>query len=96
MFSDKERNWITGKYENIINYDSWQQWIEYVHAYNASNPLLWNIKETDGNKNTHTIQILYMAKNGEIKIICIFIVVKASDEDNIRSWLKSQKWHGSN
>ena len=93
MFSDKERHWLTGKYENMINYDSWRQWIEsYVYKSWKYHPLLWNIEDTDLNNDTHTKQLLYMAKDGEIKIVCIFILVKASDEAEIRAWFNNQKW----
>jgi hypothetical protein len=96
MFSEKERHWITGRYENMINYDSWQQWVEsYVYKHWQYSPLFWNIEDTDKKNNTYTIQILYMAKDGQIKIVCVFILVKASDESVIREWLDNQKWLSS-
>ena len=96
MFNGKDRHWITRKYENMINYDSWQQWIEsYVYKHWQYCPLLWNINDTDTKNNTFTIQILYMARDGEIKVVCIFITVKASDEAEIREWLDKQIWLSS-
>jgi hypothetical protein len=93
MLNGKERHWITGKYENTVNYDSWQQWLEF-HSYTKSfsyNPLVWNIQDTDIQNNIYTMQILYMTKDGEVKITCMLISVKPSDEDTIMAWLHNHK-----
>jgi hypothetical protein len=90
MFPNKERNWITGKYDFSINYDSWKQWIETdVYKLWQYSPLLWNIKQED---SIYTLQLVYSTKQGDMKILSVFIIVKDSDELSIQQWLKNQPW----
>jgi hypothetical protein len=90
MFPNKERHWITGKYDYSINYDSWQQWIEtFVYKSWQYSPLLWNIKEED---TINTMQIIYSTRDGDMKIVSIFITVRTSDEIVIKEWLNNQPW----
>jgi hypothetical protein len=93
MFPNKERHWITGKYDYSINYDSWYQWIEtYVYKGWQYSPLLWNIKDPDA-MDTHTIiQVIYSTRDGDLKMVSIFIAVNPEDEPGISSWLKEQPW----
>lgn len=93
MFPNKERNWITGKYDNTIQYDSWSQWIT-IHLYNnwQYRPLLWNIRDATKPGEDDTLQIIYSTKDGEMKVISVFISIKATDENDIETWLKQQNW----
>jgi hypothetical protein len=93
MFPKKERNWITGKYDHTIQYDSWSQWIT-IHVYHnwQYNPLLWNIRDATKPGDHEALQIIYSTKNGEMKLISVIISISPSDEDDIQSWLKQQPW----
>jgi hypothetical protein len=91
MFPEKERHWITGKYENKINYDSWNQWIETMLYKSWSyKPFMWNIEDADVTNGLYNLQILYAPRSGEFKIICILISISRWNEDEIRRWLKEQ------
>ena len=93
MFPNKERHWITGKYDFSINYDSWIQWIE-THVYKSwqYSPLLWNIKDPDSMDNHTIMQLIYSTRHGDLKMVSVFITVKPDDESVIHKWLKEQPW----
>ena len=93
MFPNKERHWITGKYDNSIQYDSWSQWITtYVYKNWQYSPLMWNIKDSKNPHELDILQIIYSTKDGEMKIISVFISIKPGDENEIQTWLKQQPW----
>jgi hypothetical protein len=93
MFPNKERHWITGKYDYSINYDSWYQWIEtYLYKGWQYSPLLWNIKDPNAIDNHNVIQLIYSTRDGDLKMVSIFITVNPRDEEHIKDWLKQQPW----
>lgn len=90
MFLNKERHWITGPFDNKINYDNWEQWADlYIYMSWKYKPLLWNIQ---GSEESYNLQIIYSVPDGELKLVGIFIHVKPEDETLIRKWLKGQPW----
>ena len=91
MFPNKERQWITGPFDNKIMYDNWRQWADlFIYKYWIYKPLLWNIQDLDN--GSYNLQILYTVSNGHLKVVSISINVNKEDEAEIDTWLKAQPW----
>ena len=90
MFSERNKQWITGPFFYSITFKSWSDWTtsrpDKAHHWKEYRPIFWNI-HTNESEEANEIQVLYLKPDGPINMLEIRIIVSEKDEMNIRDWL---------